>query len=140
MKLQNFIRATWELPQNILGAIVKKAFKTCFDGRYLDAKVYTWNQNGGMSLGKYIFVPFTTGTKVVNGLLESDPTPYQLNFIKHEYGHTLQSKYLGWFYLLVIGLPSFIWANCFEKYRIRTKTSYDDFYTERWANKLGGAE
>ena len=28
--------------------------------------------------------------------------------IKHEYGHQKQSLYLGWFYLLIIGIPSFL--------------------------------
>lgn len=28
--------------------------------------------------------------------------------IKHEYGHTIQSKYLGWLYLIIIGLPSIV--------------------------------
>jgi hypothetical protein len=85
-----------------------------------------------MSLGKYIFVP---------SYYKKTP-PDKMNYsilhtIKHEYGHTIQSKYLGWFYLLVIGLPSLIWANCFEEYRKKTGMSYYDFYTESSANKLG---
>ena len=60
------------------------------------------------------------------------------DYIKHEYGHTLQSKILGPLYLFVIGLPSLIWAGCFEDYRKENKISYYDFYTEKWADKLGG--
>ena len=140
MKIKNFIKATWEFPQNALGYIVKKVCKATFDSKYKDANVYSWNMNGGMSLGKYIFVPFQTPTAVIDGLIQSNPSKKQLEYIKHEYGHTVQSKYLGWFYLLVIGAPSLIWSQCFEKYRVRTKTSYYDFYTEKWANRLGGVE
>lgn len=135
-----FIKATWELPQNALGSIVKKVCKATSYGTYKDAEVYTWHIPGGMSLGKYIFVPFET-----DGLMYYDDSRYYRadyveNFIKHEYGHTIQSKYLGWFYLLVIGLPSLIWAQCFEGYRQKNNVSYYDFYTEKWANKLGGVD
>ena len=140
MNIKNFIRATWELPQNMLGAIVKKITKATPITTYEDATVYYWGIAGGMSLGKYIFVPFDC-----DGLMWYDDnkyyrSDYAKNFIKHEYGHTIQSKYLGWLYLLVIGLPSLIWSQCFEKYREKTGTSYYDFYTEKWANKLGGVE
>lgn len=133
MKYKDLIKSTWELPQNALGAIVKKVCKAKYCITYKDATVYTWNILGGMSLGKYIFVPFTR---------EDIPMHYEFcsNYIMHEYGHTIQSKYLGWFYLLVIGLPSLIWARCFNGYRQKNNVSYYDFYTEKWADKLGGVE
>lgn len=147
MKIRNFIKATWELPQNTLGAIVKKVCKATPITTYKDATVYYWNISGGMSLGKYIFVPFcyddtgyyiTTDSGVQNDVFL--PTNYAENFIKHEYGHTIQSKYLGLLYLLVIGLPSLIWAQCFMWYWSREGKSYYDFYPEKWANKLGGVD
>lgn len=58
--------------------------------------------------------------------------------LKHEYGHYKQNLMLGWLTLLVINLPSFIWAACFNKYRAKHNISYYSFYTESWANKLGG--
>lgn len=128
MKLIKFI---WELPQNILGYVVKKVTKAEFYTRHLDATVYSWNIKGGMSLGNYIFVPFKIGQT-------SRENPVE--FIKHEYGHSVQSKYLGWLYLIVIGAPSLIWAQCFENYRTKHGKSYYDFYTESWANKLGGVK
>ena len=140
MKIKNFIKATWELPQNLLGAIVMKTCNAQYDSKYEDATIYTWNINGGMSLGKYIFLPFKTNTTFVDGAVKRDITRYQLNVLRHEYGHAIQSKYLGWFYLLVIGLPSLIWANCFEGYRKKTGKSYYWFYPEKWANKLGGVD
>ena len=133
MKIKNFIKSAWEIPQNALGSIVKKVCKAKYCITYKDATVYTWNIPGGMSLGKYIFVPFRRDDLPAN-------YEYISQFIKHEYGHTIQSKYLGWFYLLVIGLPSLIWAQCFNGYRQKTGKSYYSFYTECWADKLGGVE
>lgn len=126
-KLKKLIIATWELPQNTVGAIVKKIFKAKYHLTYNGAKVYTWKFLGGMSLGNYIFIYEPIVDKASGA-----------NMIKHEYGHTLQSKYLGWLYLLVIGLPSLIWAWGFEGYRTKRGKSYYSFYTESWANKLGG--
>ena len=128
-KLKKFILATWELPQNVIGFIVKKIFKANFKMSYNDANVYTWNVLGGMSLGNYIFV--------YEPIVNKD---YGAEMIKHEYGHTIQSKYLGWLYLLIIGLPSIIWAQCFDGYRTKHGKSYYSFYTEAWADKLGGVE
>lgn len=128
MKIKNFMMAIWELPQNAIGIIIKKICKASLYTIYKDANVYSWKMNGGMSLGKYIFVPFA----------EEDPADYRIQqYIKHEYGHTIQSKYLGWFYLLIIGLPSLVWAGCFEWYRKKTGVSYCDFYTEKWADFCG---
>ena len=127
--MKKIIRSIWEFPQNALGFIVKKICDATPYTTYKDANVYSWDINGGMSLGKYIFVPFR----------HLDPKSFRVqSYIKHEYGHTIQSKYLGWLYLLVIGLPSLIWAQCFMGYRSRTGKSYYSFYTEAWANKLGG--
>ena len=128
-KIKNFLSSTWELPQNLLGRIVKKVCKAEFYMNYETSTVYSWKIPGGMSLGNYIFIPFWQGQTTRQNPME---------YIKHEYGHSIQSHYLGWFYLLVIGLPSLVWAQCFEWYRQKFNVSYYSFYTEKWANKLGG--
>ena len=144
MKIKNFIKATWELPQNVVGAIVKKIVKATplpYYANYKGANVYSWNISGGISLGNYIFVPFAyNGVGYMDIYDYPRSVAYVENFIKHEYGHTVQSKYLGWLYLLVIALPSLIWAGCFEGYRQKNNVSYYEFYTEKWADKLGGVE
>ena len=132
MKTLKFI---WELPQNVVGFIVKKVSKAELYTTYKDAKVYCWKIYGGMSLGKYIFVP-----EYYKETPPEDMHPSIVHMIKHEYGHTIQSKYLGWLYIPVIALPSLIWAGCFEWYREKTGKSYYWFYTEKWANYLGGVE
>jgi hypothetical protein len=118
------LKIIWQLPQNLIGKIVLKVTKAQYVSSYKDANIFVWHRVGGISLGKYIFVPQTVNE----------------DYIKHEYGHTIQSKYLGWFYLLVIGLPSLIWAGCCGAYRKKNNVSYYDFYTEKWADKLGGVE
>jgi hypothetical protein len=89
-----------------------------------------------MSLGSHIFLPRA-------GFLYYDPekeTEWQQNYIKHEYGHSVQSAYLGPLYLFVIGIPSLIWAGFFDNWREKHNKSYYWFYTESWADKLGGAK
>lgn len=125
MNLKNIRTVTWEFPQNALGFLVSKLFKAKYIAEYGEANVYQWKfKYGSMSLGKYIFMH----------------DPADLETIMHEYGHTRQSKHLGLLYLLVIGLPSFIWAWCCGGYRKKKGKTYYWFYTEAWADKLGGVE
>lgn len=132
MKIKNIIKATWELPQNALGYIVMKITKaTALRSICPECNVYSWKYDNGLSLGKYIFIPYAPTTQIDDSVTK---------YILHEYGHSIQSRYLGWFYLLVIGLPSLIWCSCCERYRQKHGVSYDSFYTERWANKLGGVD
>lgn len=88
---------------------------------YFDSKIsyIRWN-NGAVSLGMFIFMfgEYWIGDEETKA---------------HEYGHSIQSKILGPLYLLVIGLPSIIWAAFIYRF---TKKSYFWFYTEAWANKL----
>lgn len=122
------IKILWQLPQNLIGLLIKVIGKTPLYTTYKEAKVYTWKLRGGISLGQYIFLSYKD---------ESIENFYVQQDIKHEYGHCVQSQYLGWFYLLVIGLPSLIWAQCFDRYRQKNGISYYHFYTEKWADKLG---
>ena len=128
MLLQYFMNVTkilWTLPQNIIGFIGYMIFRKGYKYKYNDAFIIEVpNKYGSVSLGNFIFVSNATDEET----------------IKHEYGHTLQSKKLGWLYLFIIGMPSIIWASCFEGYRKKHNISYYAFYTERWANKLGGVQ
>ena len=141
MKIKSILTFLWELPQNALGYIILKVTGAeSFRINWCGCDIYSWN-HGGLSLGKYIFIPFEPY------LFDGRYFPYTsgehehcLEYIKHEYGHSVQSHYLGWLYLPVIGLPSLIWCKCFEKYRVKRGISYYDFYTEKWADKLGGVE
>ena len=117
MKILKYI---WCLPQLLVGFIVMLVTRAKKDDRGL----YIWNSGYGLSLDSFIFV-----SKYASE-----------NTIKHEQGHTKQSRMLGPLYLLVIGLPSMIWCHCFEGYRIKHNISYYDFYCEKWADQLGNVK
>lgn len=113
----------WCFPQMLVGLLVK-----WFSGavQHKDGHYLYYAPFGSVSLGEYIFLsPMHWDDKTV---------------LRHEMGHTKQSRMLGWLYLLVIGLPSAIWAGCFKGYRKKHNIDYHAFYTERWADKLMGIE
>lgn len=124
-KIKDFISNwIWQLPQNLCGLVYKLSIKKDIisiidEGKDFD--VYLKRSNGGITLGKYIFVyqKFSDISKV----------------IQHESGHVKQSIILGPLYLIVIGLPSILWAGFIHKTFFKNK-SYYWFYTESWANKL----
>lgn len=112
----------WCFPQNLLGFLVKIFTRAEKVGNH-----YHYNfKSGSVSLGDYVFL-----------------CPNHWNderVLAHEMGHREQSRRLGWLYLLIIGIPSVIWCSCFERYRAKHHINYYDFYTEKWADKLGGVE
>ena len=114
----------WQLPQNLLGLALRLFYKGN-DSIYEDAIVRrSTKMLGGISLGKYIIISQWAKKATV----------------MHEYGHCRQSRYLGWLYLLVIGIPSLVWAGLYGWVIDTKKHSYYDFYTEKNANKLGGVK
>ena len=117
----------WQLPQNIVGLLYR--YVTTISNNVSDSKdykVYFKPSKGSVSLGKYIFVYVNT-----SNLSKT---------IQHEVGHYKQSCLLGPLYLLVISIPSITWATLRIVFPKLRKYSYYDFYTEKWANKLGGLE
>ena len=116
----------WELPQILLAiilyAIMKKRIMQAID--YKDSKVFFVKDfPGGISLSFMIFL--------------NDIDLKNLKAIKHEYGHTIQSLYLGWFYLVIVGVPSIIRASIWKHYKLEDKKYYESF-PENWADLLGG--
>lgn len=110
----------WQLPQNLLGLLLRLVYKG-EDATYWGAVVRrSIRMKGGISLGQYI-------------IIEKDA---DIKTLWHEYGHCRQSRMLGWLYLIVVGLPSLIWAGI----RRYTRRSYYWFYTEKWADRLAGIE
>ena len=111
----------WQLPQNLAGLVVRLAWGWAATEYKGTSVVYASRFPGGISLGRYL---------VVNRPLAEDQDKWN-----HEWGHSRQSLYLGPLYLLVIGLPSVLWAWWWNPHR---GVSYYWFYTESWANRLGG--
>ncbi len=115
----------WELPQTILACILLVFLKKKVTGRktYRHAKVfYIRGFYGGISLGRYI-------------ILNNRYTGNELS-LKHEYGHTIQSMYLGWFYLAAVGIPSLARSIIWRVFKLNSLRYYKG-YPENWANSLG---
>lgn len=127
----------WQLPQNLLGFILIKVFETEYRYEY-GINYYAVNGffNSGISLGKYILIDnvyLLAREKVLESVL------------KHEKGHSIQSKYFGWFYLFVIGIPSIV-RNIYDrifhrKWLLANRMDwYYNHFPENWADKLGGVD
>jgi hypothetical protein len=114
--MKNILLYLWQLPQNLLGLAVVTFTRAEKKGDIY----YTDEYRFGVSLGNYI---------IFGGFFNSKDK-------KHEQGHQKQSLYLGWLYLLVIGLPSVIG-------NLLNRVIWFDYYKqpwEAWADKLGGVE
>lgn len=125
--MMEILKFFWQLPQTIVALIYflylrykDEILDTCtFQGAVVFIKKESY---GNVTLGNYIFLsPRATDTT-----------------IRHEWGHTRQSLLLGPLYLIVIGIPSIIWAATHRA--IAPNKPYDWFYTEAWANKLGDVD
>ena len=119
-----FLKFIWQLPQIIVGWIyytylLNKGMILAIE-KYNGIRIYTKQSSGCVSLGIFIFVSHRATTDVM----------------RHEYGHTRQSLMLGPLYLIIIGIPSILWAVTHKT--LAPNKSYYWFYTEHWANKLVG--
>lgn len=110
------------MPQNICGCVLILIIHRYVIVHDCCGHIYYCSDKmrGGISLGKYIVL----NTKYM----------FRNTTVNHEFGHAKQSKYLGWLYLPVVGLPSIIHA-WVHKYG-----DYYEFWTERWADKLGNVK
>lgn len=110
----------WQLPQNLIG-LAYTAY--CLDRvsvtKQRGAVFYaTRHVRGGVALGRYVFI----------SPLNIDREPVY----DHEYGHVRQSRMLGPLWLFIVAIPSGL-HNLFCR-----ASDYYHFYTESWANRLGG--
>lgn len=117
------ILVIWQLPQVVVGFFVRLFTGAKYNeelSKNNDRRIFNWKLTSGISLSTYYIIVRQNA---------------DMNTVNHEKGHTIQSLYLGPLYLIVIGLPSIIWAGLIHKH---TNKSYYWFYTEAWADKLGG--
>lgn len=123
-----FIECIWQLPQNLLGILYKEFISediiTRVNYNAKDYECYLTRSGGGVTLGRFIFVN--------QRFIDLEET------ILHEIGHTKQSRILGPLYLIIIGIPSIIWAGLRRIIPALKKINYYSFYTEKWTNKLMG--
>lgn len=125
-RIINILLFVWQFPQILIGWIVSLFYKVKTTILYKDKTVRICPTfPGGISLGNTVIVkryPFNTDT---------------WNTVKHEWGHTVQSKILGPFYLFVVGIPSLLWA-ALQGNVVKKDCSW--FYTEKWADKIGNVK
>ena len=124
--IRNLILFIWQLPQHIVaiiyfGYLVMMCKDLGIDSRYKQAIVIPCVMRGAVTLGNYVFAGLNSEYKKT---------------IKHELGHTIQSKILGPLYLIVIGIPSITYCGLRRLFPSLRKKNYYDFYTEKWANNL----
>ena len=126
MKVLRFIfSVVWQLPQFLISLLVllflkvagRITGKVCIDGgaaKHSCVYFYNGKSKNAFSMGELIFVS--------NAFVDNR------RVIRHEYGHAIWSVYLGWFYLVVIGIPSLFVAGVAPNIAGRC-------YFERWADK-----
>lgn len=124
--IRNLILFIWQLPQHLLailyiGYLVMMSKDLGIDSRYKQATVIPCIMRGAVTLGNYVFVGLNSEYRKT---------------VKHELGHTIQSKILGPLYLIVIGIPSITYCGLRRIFPSLRKKNYYNFYTEKWANNL----
>ena len=124
--IRNLILFIWQLPQHIValiyfGYLVIMCKDLGVDSRYKQAIVIPCVMRGAVTLGNYVFVGLNSEYKET---------------VKHELGHTIQSKILGPLYLIIIGIPSITYCGLRRMFPSLRKKNYYNFYTEKWANNL----
>ena len=124
--IRNLILFIWQLPQHIValiyfGYLVMMCKDLGIDSRYKQATVIPCIMRGAVTLGNYVFVGLNSEYRKT---------------VKHELGHTIQSKILGPLYLIVIGIPSITYCGLRRLFPSLRKKNYYNFYTEKWANNL----
>ena len=124
--IRNLILFIWQLPQHLLailyiGYLVMMCKDLGVDSRYKQAIVIPCVMRGAVTLGNYVFVGLNSEYRKT---------------VKHELGHTIQSKILGPLYLIVIGIPSITYCGLRRLFPSLRKKNYYDFFSEKWANYL----
>ena len=140
--IARFLLIVWQLPQALLGFAVYLFCKACLSERVLsegivlsDSYDYAFSyvlflrsrrsaRYSAFSLGVFMFVFY-----------DSDYTPKDKmkavvdKVVRHEFGHSVQSAWLGWVYLIVIGVVSALVSSVSASLARRC-------YTETWAEGI----
>lgn len=136
MNLKKILLYVWQLPQNLLGQLLFRWYgrdRLAVESAYRGVRVlYSRKMNGGISLGSHIVLPY------IHSLPHVDNSPAGMT-LRHEWGHTRQSLILGWLYLPFVGFQSMAHAILHRK-ACGDGSDYHHFWTERWADRLGGVE
>lgn len=129
--MKHFLLWIWQLPQHLIGFVMSLIWRETVtrdvemkDGVEHDVKFHMYPYNS-VSLGDYRFIRYNS----------SDLT------YRHELGHALgQSVYIGWFYLILVGIPSAVGNLVFRIPYIKNHFNYYHQPWERTADKKAGIE
>ena len=127
-KLKEILLYIWQLPQNLLGLIMMFFVKPYILKENYRGITYVVSKKmgGGISLGNYVILSKTYKDKKLHK-----------DIWDHEWGHTRDSRMFGPLYLIIIGLPSLMWAGLYGSIIPYTRNGYYRFYTEKRADRLG---
>lgn len=126
---------TWGLPQSCLGFILWCVYLRAPHRVYHGAVVTYWHKRTAVSLGMFLFLPRSAYIGSASSVSPSEIEKSE-KLHAHEYGHSIQSLFLGPFYLLFIGIPSLVWAGfppLARQWR-EGERGYYTFFTERFAD------
>jgi hypothetical protein len=133
----------WQLPQHLFGLLLIRllqAKKQGFQREPNGEVIWFWEFErrgrfsrfiSGVSLGNYIILPQMSDLNKI---------------VPHEHGHSVQSLCLGPLYLLVVGIPSAVfnnlWDRVFHKNWADEKRQewYYRRFPEKQADRLGGVK
>lgn len=119
-----FLLYLWQFPQTLLALVIIALLRLRVGKQWEYVRVFLPEGTSTcFSLGEFIFAAEHV----------SETT------LRHEAGHSRQSRYLGWLYLLAVGIPSaalFLYRKAFKK----DDDWYHSHYPENWADKLGGVK
>jgi hypothetical protein len=152
MNVKHFILFVWQLPQEILGYVLSRVWKKELD--LLPDEVISNVQETEKEQGVKIYVvsgslhvrhkylkyvsAFSIGRYICITDFHNEVT------VRHELGHSIQSRYLGPLYLLLVGVPS-VYGNLASRKQVGWTAEekmfwYYSRYPENWADKLGGVK
>ena len=121
----------WQLPQHLVALVLLVIMKPQSKEFYKGCKIFRVKQElVGVSLGRYIFLS----------------THYQIQTLMHEYGHSVQSLWLGPLYLVIISLFSLTLCylrDLFFHHKWDMPKRLEWYYrqpTEKSADRLGGVD
>ncbi len=123
-------QCTWGIIQTLAGAVVFLLHYRDRHFSYHGAVATVWKMKSGVSLGMFVFVASTPSPA-------NSSDGFSSRLLVHEYGHTIQSLILGPLFLILVGIPSALWALLGKKMRRERHIPYGAFFTEKWANSLG---
>jgi len=137
--MKQILLYVWQLPQHIAGLLLI---------RLLKARKMMWPRNGKI-IDYWEFEPKGWFSRFISGVslgryIILKPRSDYAQTVPHEYGHSVQSVWWGPLYLLVIGLPSALGNNLWDRVFHRNWTAKKrlEWYYGRWpekqADELGG--